>query len=164
MKYTTSAALVLAALIPALTASAGSIVLVNGGFGQLAGNSQNFGIAICNQGTNALNHAVPVTVSTGEKTVNISSVPSIKAGGCEYSYLAYKDLGMKAGNTYSVVVTIDPQHSVISNTTNKTTYSAVVPAGVASAGSKATANASAQSGNFFAAIWNWIVSLFGKRS
>jgi hypothetical protein len=71
---------------------------------------------------------------------------------------------MQAGQTYSVSVTIDPTHSVISNTNNQATYSVTVPATATAAATtttnNGTANVNAQSGNFFTAILHWFESLF----
>ena len=101
------------------SAFAAGVVLTNGGLGQVAGNTTSFGLAVCNGGTKAISQSVPVAVSANNQTVTISSAASIQPGACEYSYANYADLGMVAGQTYSVSVTI--------NSTSQANYSVTVP-------------------------------------
>jgi hypothetical protein len=153
---------VAALALPALSLAA-SVTLTNGGLGQIAGNTQNFGVAVCNGGSATVSQSVPVAVTVGSQTGSILSASSIKAGACAYSYLAYSTFGMQAGNTYSVAVTIDPQHTVITNTNNQTTYSVTVPGNAVAqapgANANGTADVSAQSGNWLSAFWNWLTHL-----
>jgi imidazole glycerol phosphate synthase subunit HisF len=151
-----------AVVLPVVSLAAG-VNLYNGGFGQVAGNAQNFGVAVCNGGTSAVTQSVPVSITVGSQTVSVSSAASIAAGKCEYTYLPYGQLGMQAAGTYSVTVTIDPNRSLISNINNQSTYNVTVAGNTtAQAGNSApeTANANAQSGNFFAMLFNWIASWF----
>lgn len=146
------------------TALAAGANLYNGGFGQVSGNTQNFGVAVCNGGTKAVTQSVPVSVTVNGSSAQVFSASSIEAQKCEYSYLSYGQLGMQAGKSYEVSVTIDPQRSFISNTNNQTSYGVTVPAAQTAqtnAATNETANANAQSGNIFSAILNWIIHLFG---
>src|SRR5665213_526323 len=90
---------------------AASVVLTNGGLGQVAGNTQSFGLAVCNNGKQAVMQPVPVLVSANGMATTISSASSIQPGVCQYSYANYSDLAMMAGQTYAVSVTIDPGHT-----------------------------------------------------
>ncbi len=84
MKYSFIAAFTaLALLTPALSLAAG-VVLSNGGFGQAAGNPQNFGVAVCNHGTETVTQSVPVSVTVGDRSTSIMSGAPIKAGTCSY--------------------------------------------------------------------------------
>lgn len=154
-----------AAVVPAMLFAA-NMTLVNGGLGQIASQPTSFGVSVCNQSATALTMPVAILVTTNGKSATVNSVAPIAPGACEYSYLPYSELGMTAGNTYSVIVTIDPNHTVISNTTTQTaTYSVTVPGtqtAQVNAGNE-TANVNAQSGNFFSAIWSWIVGLFSGK-
>jgi hypothetical protein len=163
MKQSLIAAVGLSALVlPALSLVA-SINLQNGGLGQLANNVQNFGVAVCNGGASAVNQSVPVSVSASNQTASVLSASSIAKGACTYSYLSYAQLNMQPGSTYTVVVTIDPNRTVISNSNNQTSYTVTVPGAIAQAPSSAngTANVGVQSGNFFSMLLNWLVGLFG---
>lgn len=154
-----------AVVLPAASLATG-LNLTNGGFGQVANNPQSFGVAICDAGKTAVSEAVPVTVAVGSQTANITSASPIKAGGCAYSYLTYSQLGMQPGTAYSVTVTIDPARTMIVNANNQTVYSITVPGSSAAAAQATTpavaqtANANAQSGDFFSAIVNWLSGLF----
>lgn len=132
-------------------------VLTNGGLGQVAANPDSFGVAVCNGGTQTLTQSVPVSVTTNGQTASVSSAASIKAGGCEYSYLAYSQLGMQAGGTYSVTVTIDSKDKATYDITIPSSPVAVAPVATPV---QATANVSDQSGNFFSTIFNWFANLF----
>jgi hypothetical protein len=142
-------------------ALAAGLALTNGGLGQTAANPQQFGVAVCAGSGQALSASVPMTISVGSQNANITSASSIAAGTCQYSYIPYSQLSMQAGQTYSVNVTIDPQHSVISNSNNTATYSVTVPSQTAAANNNnLTADASDQLSNPFLAIWNWFIDLF----
>ncbi|HEX4104114.1 MAG TPA: hypothetical protein VHZ04_01385 [Candidatus Paceibacterota bacterium] len=159
MKSLTVSALGLFAVaLPALSLAA-SITLTNGGLGQIAADTTNFGVAICNGSKTALSASVPVSVTANGVSETTNSAGSIAAGVCEYTYLPYSQFNMQAGGTYSVAVAIDPNHTVITNTNNQTSYSVTVPTAQASAGaqgSAGTADVSAQSGNVFIAVWDFL--------
>ncbi len=163
MKYSFIAAFTaLALLTPALSLAAG-VVLSNGGFGQAAGNPQNFGVAVCNHGTETVTQSVPVSVTVGDRSTSIMSGAPIKAGSCSYSYLPYAPLAMEAGHTYIVAVAVDPNHSIITNTDNQVSYDVTVPnspSAAAGASSAQSANVNAQSGNFFTMLLDWLSRLF----
>ncbi len=148
----------------AATAFAAGVNLYNGGFGQVSGNTQSFGVAVCNGGTKTVTQSVPISVNVNGASAQVYSASSIAAGKCEYSYLSYSQLGMQAGKSYEVTVTIDPTRTVIANTNNQTTYSITVPAAQtaqATNGANGTANVNTESGNIFSAIIHWFASLFG---
>lgn len=148
--------------LPAVMFAAG-VNLYNGGFGQIAGNTQKFGVAVCNGGTQTVTQSVPITVAVGGQTATAVSAPPIKPKACAYSYLTYSALNMQAGKTYSVTVTIDPGRTLISNSNNQTVYGVTVPGAPAAANAVSpsqTANVNVQSGNFFSVIANWFTSLF----
>jgi hypothetical protein len=164
MKKTLISIIGLAALaIPAASFAAG-VVLTNGGLGQVAANPSQFGVAACDGGTKTVNQSVPISITVNGQSATISSAASIAPGACEYSYIPYSQLGMQAGQTYSVAVTIDPQKTLISNSNNQATYSVTVPGGLAAAANSAaganTADVNAQSGNIFASFWHWLTNLF----
>jgi hypothetical protein len=165
MKYSSIAVLTLGTIfVPAMSLAAG-VSLHNGGLGQAAQNTQSFGVAVCNDGTQALNQTVPISVTANDKTVTVPSAASIKPGNCAYSYLTYAPFGMWAGTTYSVSVTIDPDHSVITGSNNQASYSVTVPkASVAAAPAQTPANGIAnvsfQSGNFFTMLVSWLSGIF----
>lgn len=142
--------------------SAAGVSLTNGGLGQLAANTQQFGAAVCNTTTNAFTGSVPVSITVGSETIIVSTTPSISGGQCEYTYVNYSRFGMQGGQTYSVAVTIDPQHTVISNTNNEATYMITVPGVLAQSGNgNLTATVSRNvSDNIFVIVWDWIVGLF----
>lgn len=154
--------------MPAASFAAG-INLYNGGLGQIAGDMQTFGVAVCNGGPKAVSQSAPVSVAVGGQTAYIVSMFPIKAGVCAYSYLTYGQLGMASGGTYSVTVTIDPARTVITNANNQAVYKVAVPAvkvsaaAPAVAGKEETANANAQSGNFFNMLGGWLSDLFGGK-
>ena len=160
-RLTVSALGLLAVALPALSLAA-SITLTNGGLGQIAGNTAEFGIAVCNGGATALSASVPVSVTANGVNASVSSASSIAPGACAYTYLPYSQFNMQAGETYTVAVAIDPNHTAITNANNETSYSVTVPsAAQASQDMQAgTADVSAQSGNIFTAFWNWLVHLF----
>jgi hypothetical protein len=110
-------------IFPALAASN---VLVNSGLGQKAGDVTSFGVAICNKGTQALGSA-PVTVTGNSHSLTVMT-GALSQGSCGYSYIAYSDLGMTSGKTYLVVVTIDPNHTVVGDA-DQATYTVTVPSG-----------------------------------
>lgn len=141
-------------------AATGSI-LTNGGVGQVAGNSQSFGVAVCNGGTTATSLAVPVLVSANGASVTASSEPSIQPDACAYTYVDYSQFGMTAGQTYSVVATIDPGHTVIKNSDNAATYTVTMPSAqmAAAAGDNTVAD---QSTNFLATIGAAFVNFFAS--
>jgi hypothetical protein len=166
MKHTALSIFVFASIftVVAAPALAATISLSNGGVGQVATNPSQFGIAVCNDGASALAQGVPVTVSTNGQTVALSSANSIAVGSCGYTYLSYSQFGMQAGQTYTVTTTIDPKHTVTSNTNNSAEYSVTVPAQQAAAGPQPdglTANAAVQFTNPLTAFWNWLMNLFG---
>lgn len=141
-----------ALLLPVISMAAG-VSLVNGGLGQAAGDTNDFGVAVCNHGAQAVAQSVLVSVTANNTTKSVSSAPSISAGACAYSYLPYREFGMAAGKTYAVSVTVDPQQTVTKSDT--TSYSVTVPG---AAQTSQTANVSAN--NPFSAIWNWFTGLF----
>ena len=144
----------------AFTAMAAGYTLTNGGFGQVAGNNDSFGIAVCNGGKQATTQAVPVSVSANGATVTVSSASSIAPGKCEYTYLQYSQLSMAAGNTYDVAVTIDPSHTLSANANNSASYNITVPgAPVAAAQSEGTTSGS---GNFLATIGSAFAHFFAS--
>lgn len=163
MKNTSKALFVVSAvLLSTLSAFAASQPdLYNGGLGQPAAKPDSFGVAVCNRGANTLTSGVPVGLVVSGRTAQISSAASIAPGKCEYSYLAYSDLGMQAGQSYSVSVTV--------NSGDRLTYDVTVPTAEVMAAAKnaqnqnsGTANANQQSGNIFSMIFNWFLGLFGK--
>jgi hypothetical protein len=141
-------------------ALAAGLTLTNGGLGQTAANPQQFGVAVCAGSGQALSASVPLTVTVGSQSATITSASSITAGACQYSYIPYSQLNMQSGQTYSVNVTIDPQHTLISNSNNTATYSVTVPSQVAAGNNNLTADASNQLSNPFMAVWNWFIGLF----
>lgn len=139
---------------------AATLNLTSGGLGQVAANPQQFGIAVCDNDTQALTAAVPLTVTVAGVSATISSADSIAVGQCAYSYLPYSQFNMQAGQTYSVNVDLN---------NNQTSYSVTVPAqpapGVAVAaaatnGANLTADASANLSNPFSKIWSWFLGIF----
>jgi hypothetical protein len=144
------------------TSFAASMTLSNGGLGQVATKPSQFGVAVCNKSGTDLAQAVPIIVTTNGESATISSVATIQAGTCSYSYLPYSQLGMTAGQTYSVNVIVDPQHSVSSNSDNATVYTVTVPAQTTAAQPSAnlTANISSQFPNPLVAVWDWLGSLY----
>lgn len=151
-------------LLSGSVAFAATLTLTNGGLGQIAANPQQFGVAVCAGAEKGLSQSVPVSVTVNGKSASISSASSIAAGNCGYSYLPYSQLGMQAGQTYSVDVVIDPQHTVSSNGNNESVYSVTVPgqaAPVAVQPSKnLTANISTQFANPITVLWNWLGDLY----
>lgn len=158
MKKAFAAFLGISALIApaALVLAAPGPILANGGLGQVAGNIQSFGVAVCNNGSQALVKAVPVSVSANGRVAATFSASPIKAGACAYSYLSYGDLGLQPGTTHSVTVTI--------NNGAPSVYSVTVPSAKAAAatgaGATQTANVNVQSGNFFTMVADWLSGLF----
>ncbi len=151
---------VLAVVVP-VASFAASLVLTNGGLGQVASNPSQFGVAVCNGGSAAVNQSVPVSILVNGQTATIQSASSIAAGACEYSYVSYSQFGMQAGQTYSANVAI--------NGGTPANYSVTVPGaqtsvginvGTTNTGAANTADVNAQSGNIFTAFWNWLVHLF----
>lgn len=153
-KYTTvvlggsAVALVVGAGLLAASAFAAGVTLTNGGLGQVATNHQQFGVAVCNGGKASVAQSVPVSISANGVTVSVASVAPIAAGQCAYTYVTYSGLNMAAGGTYSVSATIDPNHTVITNSNNQASYTVAVPA----ASVAAQTSGAGQSGNFLAVI------------
>lgn len=153
-------------LFAAGTSFAATLTLTNGGLGQVAAQPQQFGVAVCAGATQGLSQSVPVVVTANGKSQTVSSAASVAAGSCEYSYLSYNSFDMQAGNTYSVDVTVDPQHSVSSNANNETAYSVTVPgqaaqaAAVTAQNGNLTANISSQFSNPLVTLWNWLGDLY----
>jgi hypothetical protein len=148
----------------AASSFAAGLDLVNGGLGQVATNPQQFGIAVCDKGSQPVSASLPIAVDTNGQMETISSAASIAAGQCEYSYLDYSQLNMQPGQSYSVNVTIDPQHTEISNSDNSATYSVTVPGKMSATqtGAGLTANASNQLSSPIAAFFNWFFGLFKR--
>lgn len=109
-------------VLPAFAAT--GVTLVNSGLGQRASDTANFGLAVCNVGTQDATQATPVVVTANGQTVTLSS-PALKVGACGYVYTSYASLGMTAGSTYSVSVVIDPNQN--GGASNSATYSVTVP-------------------------------------
>jgi hypothetical protein len=65
---------------------------------------------------------------------------------------------MAAGQSYTVTVTIDPNHTIATNTDNQASYSIMVP-GVA-ASTTVTAQATHQHSNFVATIGSLFANFF----
>jgi hypothetical protein len=159
-----------AVFIAVLVASAGSALafaggfdLTNGGLGQAALNTQQFGLAVCNKSPQALVAAVPIVVKVNNQSITVPSVSPIASGKCAYSYVDYSQFDMKAGQTYTANVTIDPQHTAASNIDNTVNYSIVVPAAAAANNANLTANADSQLSNPILEAWNWVMGLFGGK-
>ena len=155
--------------VAAGVALAAGINLNNGGLGQIASDPSRFGVAVCNGGKSVVTQSVPVSVSVGGQTTSLSSPTPIQVGSCSYAYATYGQLGMQSGKSYSISVTIDPQHTTISNTNNQATYTVQVPGAIRTTAqtetgtSGGTANVNAQSGNIFTTIFNWFAGLFGGK-
>ncbi len=116
----------LIAAAPAFAATA--ILLQHAGVGQKARDSASFGVAICNNGTQSVPGATPFTATVNGATVSANVAGTLIAGACKYTYLPYGSFGMTAGNTYTVVVSIDPSHTIANATTDApATYSVTVP-------------------------------------
>ena len=150
-----------AALAVAGSAFAAGTILSNGGLGQVAGNTQSFGVAVCNGGTATVAQSVPISVTSNGQSASVPSNAPIAPGVCTYSYVNYNALNMSAGGTYSVNVTIDPSHTVISNTNNQANYSVTVPGGPVAVAPETNAQPvgfiaviGAAFANFFAALKN----------
>jgi hypothetical protein len=133
----------LVAITPALAAPA--VLLQHAGVGQKAGDTANFGVAICNNGTQSVPGATPFQVTANGKAVNATVAGPLAAGACKYTYLAYSSFGMTVGNTYSVVVSIDPSHTVTTNTDAPATYSITVPSAGKVLGASTMSDAERQS-------------------
>lgn len=161
-KIVTTLGVISIALSVATAFAAVKPALTHGGLGQIAGDTQNFGVAVCNSGTKAVAQAASLSVNANGRTVTVNSAAPINAGACTYTYLSYAQFGMEQGRTYPVAVTID------GNTGGQATYSLAVPttsqaAAVKAAAAQATADVNVQSGNFFSMIANWFSGLFGGR-
>jgi hypothetical protein len=130
-KITIFAALAVVGLIgSAMVAFADTgVVLVNSGLGQKAGDVTDFGVAVCDQGSVALSHAVPISVTVNGVTVSANSPASLAVGGCGYTYLNYHSFNLSTGQTYSVQTIIDPQGTTVSNSNTQALYSMTVPSG-----------------------------------
>lgn len=148
--------LLLAPMVPAFAAS---VVLTNGGLGQVAGNTQSFGIAVCNKGTQALGQSVPLSVSAAGQVAAIESTAPTPAGSCSYTYVNYSQFGMTAGQTYTVTVTIDPQHTLTSNANNQATYDVTVP-GTSAQAETETQTAASGNNNLLAYLGSVLVNFF----
>ncbi|HVO28515.1 MAG TPA: hypothetical protein VMT81_00840 [Candidatus Paceibacterota bacterium] len=132
------------AAVPAFAAAAGAVV--NGGLGQSAADPQQFGVAVCNNGSQALAAPVPVTVAANGASVTVSSQTSIASKGCAYSYVAYSQFGMAAGKAYTVSVSVGSDNA---------TYTVTVPG---AAGTQASAG---QPDDFLANIGSVFTNFFG---
>jgi len=117
----------LAASVPALAANS-AIVLQHGGIGQKAADPNNFGVAVCDKGTQSAS-GVPLQVTANGITVNATAFGPIQAGGCTYTYLSYASFGMAKGKIYSVQVAIDPNQTITTNIDAPATYTIKVPGG-----------------------------------
>jgi hypothetical protein len=156
MKKILTIAAVLAVAVP-VASFAASLVLTNGGLGQVASNPSQFGVAVCDGGSAAVSQSVPVTVTANGQTATLSSANSIAIGACQYSYVSYSQFNLQAGQTYPVAVSI--------NGGAQANYSMTVPGGTTAAATQPaptanTADVNAQSGNIFTAFWHWFVNLF----
>jgi hypothetical protein len=112
---------------PAFAAS--GVALVNSGLGQKSGDVANFGVAVCNNGSQDLVQSVPIVVTANGQTNAVSSPSLLKAGSCNYSYLSYASFNMASGQTYQATVTIDPNRIAATNSDTKATYNVTVPSG-----------------------------------
>lgn len=149
-------------VLPAVSFAAG-INLYNGGFGQIAGDTQNFGVAVCNGGEKTVDQPALVSVAVAGQTAAVLSASPLPQGSCGYSYLNYSQLGMQAGGTYSVTATIDPGHTLISNSNNQAVYRITVPRNltITIPASNETAIVNTQSGDFFTMLANWFTNIWG---
>ncbi len=113
-------------VIPAFATTGG--VLKNSGIGQRAGDTTQFGVGVCNKGTAKLTSSVTVVVNANSVT-QYPTINSLAVGQCGFAYEPYATFNMASGQTYSVRVTIDPQHSFAENADTQATYSVTVPGG-----------------------------------
>jgi hypothetical protein len=117
----------LVVVAPAFAAS--GAVLSHAGVGQKAGDVTTFGIAVCNNGDQQISQSVPISARANGRTVSTYVNGPLNAGACAYSYLSYDMFGMVGGQTYSVLVDIDPQHSITQSVEPQAAYSVAVPSG-----------------------------------
>ena len=110
----------------AMSANAAGITLTNGGFGQRSGDVGSFGFAVCDSGSVLFSGGVPISVTANGVPDVVSFTSPLAASSCGYTYLPYASFNMVPGNTYSISVTIDPQHSLITNINNQATYASVM--------------------------------------
>jgi hypothetical protein len=118
----------LVAAAPALAASV--VALGNAGVGQKVGDATSFGVAICNNGTQAVAGTVPFTISANGRVVNAMVAAPLAAGACKYTYFTYGSFGMTAASSYSVNIAIDPNQTVTTNVDAPATYMLTVPGSV----------------------------------
>jgi hypothetical protein len=116
--------------------AASGLTLVSAGLGQKAGDTMQFGVAICNQGGSSLASPAPLSVTANNTTVVVNSAAPLSVGACGYAYLSYGTFGMSAGKTYSVQVVIDPNKTLGATIGAPAFYTVAVP----SAGSVLGAN------------------------
>jgi hypothetical protein len=112
----------------AMATGAGGI-LQNAGLGQKAGDPNNFGIAVCNNGSQATSQAVPVSITANNTATTLQIPAPLNAKQCTYSYVPYSSFSMKTGVNYSVQVTIDSNRTFATNPDTSATYSVTVPGG-----------------------------------
>jgi hypothetical protein len=129
-----SALLVLIGVAVATSASAASVTLTNGGFGQRNNDANSFGFAVCNGSATSFSGRVPVVVTANGITQTVSFTSSLAPSACSYTYLSYATFNMVSGKTYSISVTIDPQHSLVTNTNNRATYASIMVPSLSSGG------------------------------
>ena len=149
------------ALSAAVAFAAAGTGLYNGGLGQVAGNTQSFGVAVCNGGAKALTQPVPVSIMVNGLAITTISASPIAAGSCAYSYVAYSSFQMSPGKAYQVAV-------AIGSSKQPATYLITVPTNTAATapvvhGADQTANANTQSGDFFSIMGNWLKGLLGGK-
>ncbi|MDE2018867.1 MAG: hypothetical protein KGJ13_00805 [Patescibacteria group bacterium] len=133
----------LAATLPALAAVPG-VQLGHGGIGQKAGDTTDFGVAICNNGAQTVS-AVPFAVTLNGKTV-AATVDGPLSANCQYTYLTYSIFDVTAGNTYSATVAIDPNHILgTAAVAALATYTITVPVGGQVLGASAISESERQS-------------------
>jgi hypothetical protein len=157
----------IALLSAAPSFAATSVKITNGGFGQIATKTDQFGVAICNTGAQTVNLPIPATVAVDSVTANLLITTPLNVGQCVYSYLSYGQFNMKPGQTYLVQVAIDPQRTVITNSDSATVYTVTVPVpavvapvAVASPLKTLTADANIQFSNPFKIAWKWLGKIY----
>src|ERR1700676_3570056 len=101
-----------------MSTNAAAIALTNGGFGQRRGDVGSFGFAVCDNGSVPFSGSVPISVTANGVTEVVSFTTPLTPSSCSYVYLPYASFNMVPGNTYSISVTIDSQHSLITNANN----------------------------------------------
>ena len=156
MKHLLLKAIGVSALILPLATTFAAGTLTNGGLGQSAADTANFGVAVCNQGASAVTDVVPLTVTANGITAEAESLAPLNANSCGYTYLSYDQFNMQAGQTYDVSVAIQDGAP--------DSYSITAPGAASDAAqsdaAQQTATVTTQSGNVFSNIWNWFIHLF----